>query len=58
MRDRTLTRLRTQLAGQLETAFATEVDVDQRDVWPQLGDLPARIGRMLAPIEGGEGDGS
>ena len=45
MGNRTLTRLLAQLACQLEPAFATEVDVDQRDVWPQLGDLPLRIGR-------------
>jgi hypothetical protein len=40
-----LTRLLAQLAGQLEPAFATEIDVDQRDVWPPLGDLALRIGR-------------
>jgi hypothetical protein len=39
-----VTWLLAQLACQLEPAFATEVDVDQRDVWPQLGDLPMRIG--------------
>jgi hypothetical protein len=41
----TLTGLLSQLARQLEPAFATEVDVDQRDVWPELGDLPTRLGR-------------
>src|SRR3954452_3829990 len=45
MRDCTLTRLLAQLACQCEPAFGTEVDVDQRDVWPQLGDLPTGIGR-------------
>ena len=34
-----------QLARQLEPAFATEVDVDERDVRPQLGDLPKGLGR-------------
>jgi hypothetical protein len=33
-----------QLACQREPAFVTEVDVDKRDVWPQFGDLPMRIG--------------
>ena len=33
-----------QLARQLESAFPTEVDVDQRDVGLQLGDLPRSLG--------------
>ena len=41
----TIPRLLTQLAGELEPAFAAQVDVDERDVWPQFGDLPMRIGR-------------
>jgi hypothetical protein len=42
--DRVPTRPLAQPAGQLEPAFVTEVDVDQRDVWPQLGDLPKGLG--------------
>jgi hypothetical protein len=38
-------RFLAQLAGEFEPAFATQVDVDERDVWPQFGDLPMRIGR-------------
>src|SRR4051794_36845178 len=40
----TIPRLLTQLAGELEPAFAAQVDVDERDVRPQFGDLPMRIG--------------
>ena len=45
VRDRSLTRPLAQPAGQLEPAFLAEVDVDQRDIRPQLGDLPKRLGR-------------
>jgi len=38
-------RLLPQLTGELEPAFAAQIDVDERDVWPQLGDLTMRIGR-------------
>jgi hypothetical protein len=44
VRDRSLIPPLAQPAGQLEPALLTEVDVDQRDVWPQLGDLPKSLG--------------
>jgi hypothetical protein len=36
--------LLAQLAHQLESAFAAQVNVDERDVWPKLGDLTTRFG--------------
>ncbi len=38
-----------RLTCQLESAFAAQVDVDERDVCPQFGDLPMRIGGGPAP---------
>jgi hypothetical protein len=37
-------RLLGQLAGELEPAFAAQVDIDERDVWPQFGNLPKSLG--------------
>src|SRR3954453_6571013 len=42
--QRSLTWLVTQPACQVESALPGQVYVDQRDVWPQFGDLPDCLG--------------